>query len=123
MSIECYYKDCPNHCFNFDREEGPFCDLVECIATPSQLRAYATNRAVRSMRHWVAGNKLGELVMGSDYHAEGAQTFSLKWQPEDLKIRFREECDGHFEIQLSPEDAKAALQEAILWIDLITKGS
>lgn len=36
---------------------------------------------------------------------------------QDGKVRFAEECDGHFDSVMTVEDAISALREAINWIE------
>ena len=41
---------------------------------------------------------------------------SLVKEP-DGKVTFQEECDGHFFVTMSKDEAKEALSEALAWLD------
>lgn len=48
---------------------------------------------------------------------DGESNLILSIKKKGDKIRFRERCDDYFNVKLSPAEAKAALQEAIDYID------
>lgn len=56
--------------------------------------------------------KEGLILFDNDWHG----IFSLMKQ-KNGSITFCEECDGYFSIDMSKEDAKIALLEALAWID------
>ena len=52
--IECYFKVCPHHGHYFG-EEGPFCNVDECVASPEELEMFSEElRKERIERKWVA---------------------------------------------------------------------
>ena len=69
------------------------------------------------MKYWREGEAdqsrlIGISLIDGDY----GRVLSLSLD-KDGEIIFTEECDGYYNVVLSKEDAKAALQEAIDWID------
>lgn len=67
------------------------------------------------MKYWVIKKKnkisLDERPGTNDFWP---RVFSIK--KEGDKIRFREECDGYFFVQMTKQEAIDALQEGIDWI-------
>lgn len=53
MTIECYYKWCPNHEYNHLPAEasGPFCNNNECTATSEESGRYARLRK-EELKKW-----------------------------------------------------------------------
>jgi len=68
------------------------------------------------MKYWVEGTADQSHLIGISLLDNGYDNV-LSLSVEDGKIVFTEECDGYYNVVLSKEDAKAALQEAIDWID------
>ena len=68
------------------------------------------------MKYWrKAKVENGYGSVGISFNDEEGRIVSLS--RSDGFIVFMEECDGHFSHKLTKEDAKAALLEAIDWID------
>ena len=59
---------------------------------------------------WTAKDKIKGITLEE-------RIFSIHKNPETGNFIFREECDEHFEKELTKEDAVEMLKEAIEWIE------
>lgn len=44
MTIECYFKECPHHSSQTEKDDGPFCYQESCLATKEQLIDFGVQR-------------------------------------------------------------------------------
>lgn len=44
MTVECYYKNCPNHSFQTEKDDGPYCYHDVCTATEEQVVIFEAER-------------------------------------------------------------------------------
>lgn len=51
MTVECYYKNCPNHSFQTEKDDGPYCYHDVCTATEEQVVIFEAERE-KEIEEW-----------------------------------------------------------------------
>jgi hypothetical protein len=70
----------------------------------------------KALRLWVPGRIYGDNKEGILLHG-GGDNRVLAITKNDGMVTFHEQCDGYFYVMMSRADARAALLEALAWID------